>query len=119
MDKKLYRDEYRKKIAGVCAGLADYFNIDVAIVRVVFLLALIFHGGGGLIYIIFWIVLPKKPYVSIREWITGCLRKIRASTSVRRRFVCRKPLQAATLLETIRSQISLPASYPNRIIHRW
>ena len=63
MDKKLYRDEYRKKIAGVCAGLADYFNIDVAIVRVVFLLALIFHGGGGLIYIIFWIVLPKKPFV--------------------------------------------------------
>src|SRR5437879_1888376 len=62
MDKKLYRDEYHKKIAGVCAGLAEYFNIDVAIVRVVFLLALIFHGGGGLVYIIFWIVLPKKPY---------------------------------------------------------
>jgi phage shock protein PspC (stress-responsive transcriptional regulator) len=63
MDKKLYRDEYHKKIAGVCAGLAEYFNIDVAIVRVVFVLALIFHGGGGLIYIIFWIVLPKKPFV--------------------------------------------------------
>jgi phage shock protein C len=61
MDKKLYRDEYHKKIAGVCAGLAEYFNIDVAIVRVVFLLALIFHGGGGLIYLVFWIVLPKKP----------------------------------------------------------
>ncbi|HEY9000326.1 MAG TPA: PspC domain-containing protein [Mucilaginibacter sp.] len=61
MDKKLYRDEYHKKIAGVCAGLAEYFNIDVAIVRVIFVLALIFHGGGGLIYIIFWIVLPKKP----------------------------------------------------------
>ncbi len=63
MDRKLYRDEYHKKIAGVCAGLAEYFNIDVAIVRVVFVLALIFHGGGGLIYIIFWIVLPKKPFV--------------------------------------------------------
>jgi phage shock protein C len=62
MDKKLYRDEYRKKIAGVCAGLADYFNIDVAIVRLVFVLALIFHGGGGLIYIILWIVLPKRNY---------------------------------------------------------
>jgi phage shock protein C len=61
MDKKLYRDEYHKKIAGVCSGLAEYFNIDVAIVRVVFLLALIFHGGGGLIYLVFWIVLPKKP----------------------------------------------------------
>lgn len=62
MDKKLYRDEYHKKIAGVCAGLAEYFNVDVAIVRIVFVLALIFHGGGLLIYIIFWIVLPKKPY---------------------------------------------------------
>ena len=61
MDRKLYRDEYHKKIAGVCAGLAEYFNIDVAIVRVIFVLALIFHGGGLLIYIIFWIVLPKKP----------------------------------------------------------
>jgi phage shock protein PspC (stress-responsive transcriptional regulator) len=63
MDKKLYRDEHRKVIAGVCAGLADYFNIDVAIVRLVFVLTLIFHGGGGLIYIIFWIVLPKKTYL--------------------------------------------------------
>jgi phage shock protein C len=62
MDRKLYRDEYHKKIAGVCAGLAEYFNIDVAIVRVIFVLALIFHGGGLLIYIIFWIVLPKKPF---------------------------------------------------------
>ncbi|MGZ3750165.1 MAG: PspC domain-containing protein [Mucilaginibacter sp.] len=62
MDKKLYRDEYRKKVAGVCAGLADYFNVDVSVVRIIFLLALIFHGGGGIIYIIFWIVLPKKPF---------------------------------------------------------
>src|ERR1700753_3853180 len=61
MDRKLYRDEYHKKIAGVCAGLAEYFNIDVAIVRVVFVLALIFHGGGLLIYIVLWIALPKKP----------------------------------------------------------
>jgi phage shock protein C len=63
MDRKLYRDEYHKKIAGVCAGLAEYFNIDVAIVRVIFVLALIFHGSGLLIYIIFWIVLPKKPFL--------------------------------------------------------
>lgn len=60
MDKKLYRDESRKVIGGVCAGLADYFGIDVSIVRLVFLLTLILKGGGGLIYIILWIVLPKK-----------------------------------------------------------
>jgi len=62
MEKKLYRDEYHKKIAGVCAGLAEYFSVDVAIIRVLFVLALIFHGGGLLIYIVFWIVLPKKPF---------------------------------------------------------
>src|SRR5579863_297707 len=63
MDRKLYRDDFHKKIGGVCAGLAEYFNIDVAIVRVIFVLALIFHGGGFLIYVVLWIVLPKKPYV--------------------------------------------------------
>ncbi|MDB5143026.1 MAG: PspC protein [Mucilaginibacter sp.] len=63
MDKKLYRDEYHKKIAGVCSGLAEYFNVDVAVVRVLFVLALIFHGGGLLIYIVLWIALPKKPYI--------------------------------------------------------
>lgn len=62
MEKKLYRDEQRKMLAGVCAGLADYLNIDVTIVRVVFLLTLILKGGGGLLYIVLWVVLPKKTY---------------------------------------------------------
>lgn len=62
MERKLYRDEYHKKIAGVCAGLAEYFSVDVAIVRVLFVLALILHGGGLLVYIILWIALPKKLY---------------------------------------------------------
>lgn len=62
MERKLYRDEFHKKIGGVCAGLAEYFNVDVAIVRLVFVLALIFHGGGLLVYIIFWIVLPKRSF---------------------------------------------------------
>ncbi|MBS1525826.1 MAG: PspC domain-containing protein [Bacteroidetes bacterium] len=63
MEKKLYRDEYRKKIAGVCAGIAEYMNIDVTVVRLVFVLMAIFHGSGGLVYIILWIVLPKRPYI--------------------------------------------------------
>ena len=62
MEKRLYRDEHRKKIAGVCAGLADYFNMDVSIVRALFLLALILKGGGVVIYIVLWIVLPVKHY---------------------------------------------------------
>lgn len=62
MEKKLYRDETRKVIGGVCAGLADYFGIDVSIVRIVFLLTLILKGGGMLIYIVLWVVLPKKTF---------------------------------------------------------
>ncbi len=62
MEKKLYRDEFRKKIGGVCAGLAEYFTVDVAIVRILFVLACILHGGGLIVYIVLWIALPKKPF---------------------------------------------------------
>ncbi|MGI4751776.1 MAG: PspC domain-containing protein [Janthinobacterium lividum] len=60
MEKKLYRDESRKVIAGVCAGLSDYFGVDVVLVRLVFVLTLIYHGGGILGYIVLWIVMPKR-----------------------------------------------------------
>jgi phage shock protein PspC (stress-responsive transcriptional regulator) len=62
MEKKLYRDTQHKVIGGVCSGLAEYFNVDVSIVRVLFLASLILKGGGFLIYIVLLIVLPKKPY---------------------------------------------------------
>ena len=63
MEKKLHRDEHRKVVGGVCAGLAEYFDIDVSIVRLVFVLSLLLKGGGGLIYIVLWIVLPKRGYI--------------------------------------------------------
>jgi phage shock protein PspC (stress-responsive transcriptional regulator) len=62
MEKKLYRDERRKVIGGVCAGLADYFDIDISIIRALFLLTFIFMGTGFMVYIVLWIVLPKKDY---------------------------------------------------------
>ncbi|MBK0377687.1 PspC domain-containing protein [Mucilaginibacter segetis] len=62
MEKKLYRDEHRKAIGGVCAGLADYFSVDVAIVRALFLILLLVKGVGVLPYIVLWIVLPKRDY---------------------------------------------------------
>lgn len=62
MEKRLYRDEHRKTIGGVCAGLAEYFDIDIAIVRALFLLTFIFMGTGLMVYIVLWIVLPKKGY---------------------------------------------------------
>ena len=63
MEKKLYRDEHHKVISGVCAGLAEYLNIDVSIIRVIFLGSLVMKGVGFIPYIILWIVLPKKNHI--------------------------------------------------------
>jgi phage shock protein PspC (stress-responsive transcriptional regulator) len=61
MAKKLYRSTNQKWISGVCGGLAEYFNIDVTIVRLVFV-ALLLPGGlpGVVPYAIMWIIVPKK-----------------------------------------------------------
>jgi phage shock protein C len=52
-----------RKIAGVCAGFAAYFDVDVTIVRVVWLIVALFGGGGVLAYIIAWIVMPEAPEI--------------------------------------------------------
>lgn len=57
--KKLYLDQENKKIAGVCSGLSLYLDIDVTVIRIIFLVALICCGCGFWIYIIIWIVAPK------------------------------------------------------------
>lgn len=64
MQNRLYRDEQHKTIGGVCAGLATYFNVDISLIRGLFLLALIGHGAGFLAYVILWIVVPRKPFVA-------------------------------------------------------
>ena len=55
--KKLYRDKTDSKIAGVCSGIGDYFEIDPVIIRLIFLLGF-FLGGGFIVYIIGWIIIP-------------------------------------------------------------
>src|SRR5437763_12005216 len=56
--KRLVRSINDKKIAGVAAGLADYFDLDPTIIRLVWLLAALFAGTGVLAYVILWIALP-------------------------------------------------------------
>ena len=55
--KKLYRSKTDCKIAGICSGIGDYFEIDPVIIRLIFLLAL-FLGPGLIVYIIGWIIIP-------------------------------------------------------------
>ena len=62
MDKKLYRDEFHQKIGGVCAGLAEYFETDVTLIRIIFVIAA-FVSVGLIAYFVLWIVLPKKGYL--------------------------------------------------------
>lgn len=57
--RQLARSESDRRIAGVCGGIAEYFDIDPTIVRIIFVLAALFGGPGLLVYIVLWIVLPK------------------------------------------------------------
>ncbi|MHB8580710.1 MAG: PspC domain-containing protein [Ignavibacteriaceae bacterium] len=62
MKKKLYRSRNDKMIGGVAGGLGDYFDIDVTLIRIIFIVALVVGGSGILAYIILWIVVPEEPY---------------------------------------------------------
>ena len=57
--KKLYRDMEGKGVAGVCSGLAYYFDIDVTIIRIIMLVALVAGTSGFWIYLVLWIAIPK------------------------------------------------------------
>ena len=48
-----------KKIAGVCGGIAEYFNIDPTLVRIVTVVLALFFGGGLLAYLLAWVIMPK------------------------------------------------------------
>jgi len=58
--KRLVRPMQQKKIAGVCAGFAVYMDVDVTLVRILWLLTAIFTGVGFIAYIIAWIAMPKE-----------------------------------------------------------
>ena len=59
-DKKLYRSNKNKLVAGVCGGLGEYFKIDPTIIRIVALLLILAYGTGFLVYIIAWLVMPER-----------------------------------------------------------
>ena len=63
MDRKLYRAEDGKMIAGVCAGLAEYFAIDPTLVRLAWVLFCALGGSGVLAYIICALIIPSKSQV--------------------------------------------------------
>jgi phage shock protein C len=59
--KRLYRSRTERMIAGVCGGLANYFNMDPVWVRVIFLVLLIAAGSTLLVYLLLWLIVPLEP----------------------------------------------------------
>lgn len=59
--KKLYKSSTDKKIAGVCGGIAEYFNIDPTLVRLGWVVFCALGGSGLLAYIIMAIIMPSRP----------------------------------------------------------
>lgn len=60
--KRLSRDVDNRMIAGVCSGLAAYFDLDITLVRVLYVLISLFSAAfpGFIVYIILWVVMPEK-----------------------------------------------------------
>jgi len=66
--KRLYRSRYDTIIGGVAGGLAEYFEIDVLIVRILFVVLAFAAAGGVLLYLILWIVIPINPDYRYRSF---------------------------------------------------
>ncbi len=60
-NKRLYRSRTERQIAGVCGGLGNYLGIDPTVIRLLFILGLVFVGGTLLAYIVLAIVIPEEP----------------------------------------------------------
>ena len=75
--KKLMRSRSEKKIAGVCAGIAHYFDVDVTLVRIVCLFMTLASGvcPGVITYLLAWIIVPSEPevrsMVGVQQTVAG------------------------------------------------
>ena len=61
MEKKLYRIKEGRTLAGVCGGIAEYFNIDPTVVRLIWALVVLLGGAGIVAYIACAFIIPEKP----------------------------------------------------------
>jgi phage shock protein C len=67
MQPRLSRSTSERMVAGVCGGLAEYFNIDPVIVRLIFVLVTLTSGIGLPVYILLWVIMPREVALSGQE----------------------------------------------------
>ena len=63
-EKKLYRSEKNRLVAGVCGGLAEYFDVDPVLIRLLWVAFTLFIGSGILLYILACIIMPNETDVA-------------------------------------------------------
>ena len=57
--RKLYRSRSNRQVAGVCGGLAEYFNLDATLIRILFVVLAVLGGSGLVLYLAMWIIVPN------------------------------------------------------------
>ena len=65
--KKLYRSRSNRMIAGICGGLGEYFNIDPTLIRLAVVFFTLWWGGGLLLYLVAWFVIPEAPELAEQD----------------------------------------------------
>ncbi len=78
--KTLYRAGENRIIGGVCAGIADYFDIDPAVVRVIWVLSAFAAGAGIWAYLVAWAVVPENPELKRKDLKLSSKIKIKKET---------------------------------------
>lgn len=87
MEKRLFRNEYEKVVGGVSSGIAEYMEVDVTIIRLLFVLSTIFLVGTGvLVYIVMWIVVPvnndpAKRFAKFNDYNKGFANPFESKTN--------------------------------------
>ncbi len=66
MSKKLRRGTFDRKIFGVCRGIANFYNLEVTLIRALFFLSILFGGTGIALYFILALVIPKDDYIEYK-----------------------------------------------------
>ena len=64
--KRLYRSRTERMIAGVCGGLADYFDVDPTLIRLAFVLLVLAGSAGFWLYVVMALIVPEEPVTSYR-----------------------------------------------------
>jgi phage shock protein PspC (stress-responsive transcriptional regulator) len=115
--KRLYRDPNNMLIAGVASGIANYFQIDPIIVRLLFVASLFFGGAGILVYIVLWVVMPEAKTPSERAEMRGKPLTLKRIEETIREAVpeATKKIQPGTLSRILRFPFSVLRTVINAI----